>query len=270
MQSDKLPEEAEYGKLPFDIFVCEKWDYSRATEEDQQQWNTLAREWLGLDAHGRHPYHELSYSNKTLLTTAQVERILIPRQTICERNLSARTHLGRYAPVWLRTCYSPELAETYAEWRKEDLEHLLGHSSQILDDEDLYASYADDWSRVLLRVPAIADTIRYTYETDDIVQETEEDFDRPGPGEEFKMAVFEAGRKEKTMFFLVDEQALRAGLVKILWLDIHGNCVWENRLDPHRLLEFRGRMFDGGSLADLYSECEYADTYQLGAVLEID
>ncbi|KAF3062406.1 hypothetical protein GL218_02918 [Daldinia childiae] len=166
--------------------------------------------------------------------------------------------------------YPECIAETYADWCKEDLEHLLGHWSQILDDETLYASCADDWSRVLLRVPAIADTIRYTYETDDIVQEDEEDFDRPGPGEEFKMGLYEAGRQEKTMLFLVDEQALRAGLVKILWLDIHGKCVWENRLGPHNLLEFRGRMFDGGSLADLYDGCEYVDMYEPGALLEID
>ncbi|KAI6080957.1 hypothetical protein F4821DRAFT_265392 [Hypoxylon rubiginosum] len=268
MQSATLDEEADFGKLPFDIFVLERWDYSRAVEQDQQQWDELARAWLAMDAPGRHPYHELSRTRPATPTAAETARVLAPHQTVRERNLSLRTELGRYAPVWLRTCYSPELAEVYASWRSADLEQLLGHWSQILDDEAVYAPCVEDWSRVLLRVPAIVDTVRYVYETD--VAADDDDWEPPGPGEEYKMPVFEAKRKEKTMMFLIDEEALRSGLVKILWLDIHGECVWENRLDPHKKLEFVGRMHDGGSLGDLYEDYEDEEMYEWGAVLDIN
>ncbi|KAI1764237.1 hypothetical protein GGR53DRAFT_327485 [Hypoxylon sp. FL1150] len=267
MQSETLDEEAGFGKLPFDIYVLERWDYSRAAEQDQQQWDDLARAWLALDARGRHPYHELSRTRQATPTPAEIERVLAPHQTVRERNLSLRTELGRYAPVWLRTCYSPELTDTYASWHSQDLGQVLGHYTQILDNEAVYASCAGDWSRVLLRVPAIADTVRYVYETDAALQA--DDWEPPGPGEEFKMPVFEAKCKEKTLLFLIDEEALRAGLIKILWLDIHGNCVWENRLNPRKKLEFAGRMHDGGSLGDLYEDYEDEEMYESGAVLDI-
>lgn len=72
------------------------------------------------------------------------------------------------------------------------------------------------------------------------------------------------------MLFLADKEALRTGLAKILWLDIHGACVWENRLDPRRLLAFQGRMHDEGSLAGLYEDCEDPEVYKLGAILHVD
>ncbi|KAI1379177.1 hypothetical protein F4677DRAFT_465391 [Hypoxylon crocopeplum] len=59
----------------------------------------------------------------------------------------------------------------------------------------------------------------------------DDDLEPPSAGEEFKISVFEAKHRGKTMLFLVDEEALRADLIKIPWLDIHGSCVWENRLD---------------------------------------
>ncbi|KAJ2970859.1 hypothetical protein NUW58_g9575 [Xylaria curta] len=268
MSSDELLEGAEFGNLPFDTFALERWDHTRPVERDREQWNDLAREWLGLDARGRHPYHSQDTPHPTTATSTQMERVLAPHQTLQERNLSLRTELGRGAPVWLRTCYSRVLAETYAEWCEEvDLETIVGHASQILDDENLYSPFADDWSGILLRVPAIADTVRYM---DNETEIYEERYESPGSGEEFKRPLFEAKVKEKTMLFLVDEEALRTNMVKLLWLDVHGRCVWENRLRPDNLLEFHGRMFEGGSLADLYRENDTPEMYQMGALLEID
>ncbi|KAI0487066.1 hypothetical protein F4859DRAFT_468089 [Xylaria cf. heliscus] len=272
---DQLVEEAELGKLPFDLFALEKWDYTQPAQQDQEQWDRLALEWLHLDARGRHPYHGLddaAQSHNATATADQMNRVLVPHQTIRERNLSVRTEMGRYSPVWLRTCYSPELASVYTEWRTSvDLESVLGHWSQILDDEALYASFAANWSRVLLRVPAIADTVRYAYETDSIMRDVSEDYEPPGEGEEFKMPLYEAMIKEKTMLFLVDEEALRDKLIKVLWLDIHGTCVWDNRLPPEKMLDFKGRMFDGGSLATLSEDFEDdAEVYERGSVLDIN
>ncbi|GAQ10809.1 hypothetical protein ALT_8130 [Aspergillus lentulus] len=33
---------------------------------------------------------------------------------------------------------------------------------------------------------------------------------------------------------LLDREAIESGLIRILWLDEHGNIVWDNRLDPFR------------------------------------
>ncbi|KAE8311076.1 hypothetical protein BDV41DRAFT_578924 [Aspergillus transmontanensis] len=32
--------------------------------------------------------------------------------------------------------------------------------------------------------------------------------------------------------YLLDREAIESGLIKILWLDEHGNVAWHNRLDP--------------------------------------
>ncbi|KAI0516869.1 hypothetical protein F5B22DRAFT_646603 [Xylaria bambusicola] len=230
MQStaDKIFEGAELGKLPFDIFALERWDYSRPVEQDQEQWDHLAREWLDLDARGRHPYHPLTPESREAPATAeQMSRVLVPRQTMKERNLSVVTEMGHGSPVWLRTCYSPELASVYTEWC----------DSMELDSLDDVGEY----------------------------------YDPPGEGEEFKMPLYEAKLKEKTMMFLIDEEALRDNLIKVLWLDIHGACVWDNRLPPDDMLAFKGRMFDGGSLADLSEEFEDdEEMYERGAVLNIN
>ncbi|KAI0972270.1 hypothetical protein F4678DRAFT_56212 [Xylaria arbuscula] len=265
---DQLLEQAALGKLPFDIFALEKWDYPQPVEQDQEQWNRLAQEWLNLDARSRHPYHN---DNQTTATPDQMNRVLVPHQTIGERNVSVRAAEGHFAPVWLRTCYSPELASVYDEWTV-DLEYELHHWSQVLDDEALYAPFAAEWSRLLLRVPGIADTVRYTVEGDGNLWDPAEHYDPPGPDEDYKMPLYEAMIKERTMLFLIDEEALRDKLVKVLWLDIHGVCVWDNRLHSDQMLAFRGQTFDsGGSLAALYENFpDDPELYKRGLVLDVN
>lgn len=36
----------------------------------------------------------------------------------------------------------------------------------------------------------------------------------------------------QTGLYLLDREAIESGLIKILWLDEHGQIAWENRLDP--------------------------------------
>ncbi|KAI0197888.1 hypothetical protein F4808DRAFT_284725 [Astrocystis sublimbata] len=271
---EQLLEGAELGKLPFDTFVLSKWDYTRPVERDQEQWDGIAREWLNLDPRGRHPYHgyDDEPANAEVDATAdQMNRVLVPHQTTRERNLSLRTEMGRYAPVWLRSCYDQELSSAYVEWLGGmELEHVLGHWSQILDDESRYARFADDWTRLLLSAPAIADTVRYVYETDASLQDPAEDYEPP-EDDERRLPLYEAMVRERTMLFLVDEDALRTGFIKVLWLNDHGACVWDNRLRPDQMLAFKGHLFDGGSLATLSEEWEDDETmWKRGAVIEVD
>ncbi|KAI1293938.1 hypothetical protein F5Y03DRAFT_326850 [Xylaria venustula] len=260
---------AALGKLPFDIFALEKWDFTQPVERDQKQWNRLAQEYLDLDARGRHPYHSDAVAT---VTADQMNRVLVPHQTVGERNVSARAAEGKFAPVWLRTCYSPELASVYDQWTV-DLEYELNHWSQVLDDEALYAPFAADWSRLLLRVPGIADTVRYTVEDDGNLWDPAEDYDPPpGPDENYKMPFHEAMIRERTILFLIDEEALRDELVKVLWLDIHGVCVWDNRIRTSQMLAFRGQIFDsGGSLDALYENFpDDPELYKRGFILDVN
>ncbi|KAI1360753.1 hypothetical protein F5Y08DRAFT_343390 [Xylaria arbuscula] len=257
-QSDdvQLDEQAELGKLTFDIFTLGKWDYARPVEQDQGQWNRLAGEWLGLDARGRHPYHgydpDQTPQSQITATADQMSRVLVPHQTVCDRKLSVRTEMGRSSPVWLRTCYSPELASVYDKWSDSlELDSLLGDESQILEDETLYAPMAADWALIL--------------------EDISEHYDQPGEGEEYKMPLYKAMIAEKTMLFLIDEEALRDQLIKVLWLHIHGTRVWRNRVTPSQMLAFKGQMFDGGCLASLYENFgDDPELYENGLVLDVN
>lgn len=90
------------------------------------------------------------------------------------------------------------------------------------------------------------------------------------PEEASKLAFYEAKKKEETFIYLVDKQALKGKLLKLIWLDVHGNCVWTNRLRVGGVLEFTGALADGGSLADQYESYVGEDgsfMYQTGALL---
>lgn len=201
------------------------------------------------------------------MSTAQIERIFAPHQTTQERNVALQTHAAHHAPVWLRTCYAPALADIYATFAL-DLESILGNISQILDDKAVYGPFSDDWSRVLLRIPAIVDTVFYVDEADADLRSMEGVYLPPGEGEEYRQGLYDAQLRETTMLYLIDEEALQTDMIKVLWLDIHGNCIWDNRILSGRLREFKGRMFDGGCLGDLYDACEDVALYQRGALLD--
>ncbi|TRX93497.1 hypothetical protein FHL15_005469 [Xylaria flabelliformis] len=79
---------------------------------------------------------------------------------------------------------------------------------------------------------------------------TLEDYKLPRQDEEFKTLFYEAIVKEKTILFLVSEEAPQNDLIKVLWLDINRACVWDKRLRPSQMLSFKGQIFgSGGSLA---------------------
>jgi hypothetical protein len=122
MTIDRLGEKIQYGRLLFDSFdlciaaaglndsVKTKWDYLKSTMEDKQQWNELVLEWLALTLHGRHPYHIESAEGLLLpLNSEQINRILVPFQTVHERKVT----MHNLSHVWLRIWYTAELAESY-------------------------------------------------------------------------------------------------------------------------------------------------------------
>ena len=64
----------------------------------------------------------------------------------------------------------------------------------------------------------------------------------------------------------LDREAIESGLIKILWLDEHGQIAWENRLDPCTcdLGRLTGALLNATDLVELAG---YDGTY--GALIEI-
>ncbi|KAI7773857.1 hypothetical protein LA080_009708 [Diaporthe eres] len=99
-------------------------------------------------------------------------------------------------------------------------------------DKALYACPDGDWSRVLLRMPELCDEMRFSSEemheeAEEELAEADDEMDRLT-----KRAVFRV--------YLVDGEALGMGLVKVLWLDCHGENVWENTISPGEIQDFTG------------------------------
>jgi hypothetical protein len=157
---------------------------------------------------------------------------------------------GTEDPVWLRTCYDIDLEEAYQELREgADLSEGYGLSNiaSELDDSSLY-NFAADWKRVLIRLPEFCDYCAGS---------VSEDYDE---WEEFVEGNSEMGELEKisrrisSVVYVVDEEAIRERLVKVMWLDYHGNCVWDNKSKPEDLESLRAGLIGGGSLYEMVEE----------------
>jgi hypothetical protein len=158
---------------------------------------------------------------------------------------------GREA-VFLRTCYDPELEDVYKGLRASAFYNFNsgGPLSEglDLDDEALYGGLGGDWTKILLRVPSIVDVSQ-----DSVLENYGDHYPvdwkwkdpeyAKEPEEEFKKAFHRAEMKIVAMVCLVDEPALRENVVKLMFLDRHGNCVWDNKM--------------GGESFQSYVHCAY-------------
>ncbi|KAF1851965.1 uncharacterized protein K460DRAFT_413453 [Cucurbitaria berberidis CBS 394.84] len=277
-QKETLNPGAEYGSLPFDRFVVENWDYSKPVQQDQEQWNELAEKWLSMSRIERSPYWAVWFPSASphpnasfLPTRQQIIRILAPHQTIKERNISQHAASILNEPVWIRTCYASDLSNAYEEMGNaglrypENIDRFL-----LLDDEALYSNPDKDWSRVFLRLPLLPDAgtyLRFNSENDKF------SWGEYGPKNRSFMPLFNASCKDKQAVYLLDEEALRERLVKILYLDVHGNAVWKNKIAPEDIEFFEARYFKGSTLGRIMEKCADLDEPSLlqpGALLEYD
>lgn len=134
---------------------------------------------------------------------------------------------------------------------------------KTLDDPSRYDfddGSRDSWRRVLLRVPGITDlsgvfepdgggsNIRYISGQDD-----EEMVAKYQMGEERWRDLNLAQLRIQAGLYLLDREAIESGLIKILWLDEHGQIAWENRLDPFTssLDQLTGALLNATSLVEL-------------------
>ncbi|KAK6819065.1 hypothetical protein RU639_008175 [Aspergillus parasiticus] len=240
MSEETLENDANFGRLPFDNFISERWDFNVAGDS-QEQWERLVWEWQKLTLLERWPYQHRDELSPPALGE-NIRRVLATHQTVHERNISLVSSEGLQT-VWLRTCYDPDLARKYEELKQRSVvPGWQGWGNKILDDPARYDfddGGEDSWRRVLVRVPGITDfyglidmdgdgrNMQYKSGQNDeeMVAQAEE-------SEEVWRDLALAELKIQAGLYLLDREAIESGLIKILWLDEHGNVAWHNRLDP--------------------------------------
>ncbi|RLL93600.1 hypothetical protein CFD26_102089 [Aspergillus turcosus] len=244
MSGETLEDKADYGRLPFDIFISERWDHDAAADSEQEQWERLVWEWQKLTLVERWPYQQRAESEiSPPEISEEIKRVLATHQTVHERNISLVSSDG-WQTVWLRTCYDPDLADKYEEMKgRSDVPGWGVSENKILDDPTRYNfddGSKDSWRRVLVRVPGITDF-------HGIIDQNGDGSDlqyKSGQNDEFMVAQAEEESEEdwrdlaraelkiQAGLYLLDREAIESGFIKTLWLDEHGDVAWDNRLDP--------------------------------------
>ncbi|UKZ77724.1 hypothetical protein TrVFT333_005448 [Trichoderma virens FT-333] len=178
------------------------------------------------------------------IRTANNGNVCPATATAQERIICANAHNTRWTPVFVRTCYREDLNEAYETLIDRDAIAEYGE----LNDRTLYDGC--NWSQILQRIPLLVDTPRMS------VLEDAADWDyrhqQDPPTHELPIESLEqADRDDHTLLYVADEEALLERLVKIKWLGLHGQCIWENKIVPGALQSFSGALADGQSLQEL-------------------
>jgi len=208
-------------------------------------------------------------------TTKQVDEIFAPHQTIQERNISRRYNSG-WNIVWLRTCYKPSLAQSYAKLAQlsganiedgcvESLDH-------VLDNHVLYEFHGLDQEvldQLLLRIPGLTDGLGILdeygdgskliygsaiYQTD---MEGDESHCANGIDTDQELCdIREVANRVQNYVYVADEEAIEKSRVKIWWFDEFGKIIWDSYAEiPDSDLDgLRGAMMDGQDFVEIVGE----------------
>ncbi|KAK9415490.1 putative chitinase [Seiridium unicorne] len=177
MTSETLSNDASYGLLAFDHFIAENFNLTQPQASDPHQYRELALRYLRLT-----PLERFLYHSRTFEESAE------PPLPPGIRNASVRrgTTGSTEHPLWLRTCYAPDLASRYAELRSQcevggvyavDAADCFDDSALYDADKDGEASVNDEIEAgdrdgvregnaglraLLLRAPMLADVVQYS------------------------------------------------------------------------------------------------------------
>ncbi|KAI1458539.1 hypothetical protein F4805DRAFT_423788 [Annulohypoxylon moriforme] len=275
--SQELTLAAQYGNMPFDVFLIERWDRTADVAQDKQQWDKLARRYLALKPREREPYHKEASrrwqqqqrhhitSNPSATLKAETEaaaaddiiitRILPSMQTIQERNFYARRLTQTsHEPALVRTYYGTIDGENRDEAYKAMAQNFLLEAcvdeNGVWDDRTLY-DVGDNWQNVVLRMPGLGDEEATLgredeyYDGDGVL-----DRDPPGADERDKLEVWLRKKKLATRLYVVDREAMEKGMVKVFYLDPHGNVAWSHKFRTEAMLEYTGA-WHGMNWADI-------------------
>ncbi|KAM0433896.1 hypothetical protein ACHAPT_003839 [Fusarium lateritium] len=226
-EMESLKPGAEYGYIPFDIFALEEWDYSQPRDTDAEQWTILVRRYLSLEP--------------------------LQRKTIQERNICVSKY-GIATLVWVRTCYEPALEDQYQDLKEEwaceggGLGGACPEEYYLLEDAALYDA-GPDYGRdrilrtVMTRLPTLSD---FLWSPQDIEWREKELKEIEEEEESISNAkLLRASLDAEALLYILDAEAIQENLVKLMWLDTHGNSVWNNKIEPDTMDGMRA-MFSRG------------------------
>ncbi|KAL5363783.1 hypothetical protein BJX96DRAFT_122316 [Aspergillus floccosus] len=260
MSGEVLESDADYGRPPFDIFLSERWD--NTTSNSWEQWERLVWEWQDLTLMERWPYQNRAQSESSPPELSEeIKHVLATHQTAHERNISLVSCDG-WQTVWLRTCYDPDLADKYEKMKWESEVPGWGVAeNKVLDDPSRYNfddGSADCWRRVLVRVPGITDFrgVIDMYGDESSIeylsgQNVESEIALAQEVEEQWRELSLVELRIQAGLYLLDREAIEYGMVKILWLDEHGQIAWENRCDPYSLQGLTSALLSATRLVEL-------------------
>jgi hypothetical protein len=186
-----------------------------------------------------------------LPTLSRIQRILAPHQTITERNATQKFLSRIPYPVWIRTCYTAELNSAYQEMFKDGQTDF--GPAIVLDNESLYGQFGHDWTKVFLRLPQLPDTI--VYYNNGHPENDESHLSISPPNDEARLPLYNAVMRCKSFHYLFDEEALQEKLVKVHFLDIHGQSIWYNKIRPEHIQDFEASP-TGSHLSGHLETCE--------------
>jgi hypothetical protein len=138
----------------------------------------------------------------------------------------------------------------------------LESPAHVLDDAALYAFDGTDQEvldQLLLRMPGLTDAMGITDEFGDGSLLRYGNGKNDGDAVERAETGGDIARVElevQNCVYVVDQEALEKGMVKIWWFDEHGKIVWDNvaRVPESDLCGARGAMLHGQGLVDLAGE----------------
>ena len=77
----------------------------------------------------------------------------------------------------------------------------------------------------------------------------------PRPNDEAKLPLYDAVTRCRSFHCLLNEEALREQLVKVLYLNIYRQPVWYNKISPDQINSFEAHP-SGGALLAHFETCE--------------
>ncbi|KUJ14446.1 uncharacterized protein LY89DRAFT_686925 [Mollisia scopiformis] len=194
------------------------------------------------------------YSTAATGTEAIILTRILPRfQTIQERNFCALKYTNEsHNPALLRTYYSDINGENKDEAHKimvrDAILETCVHKDGNWNDKALY-DFGDDWQRILLRMPELCDQ-EVGYGESENKEEDQEDLEAPPPDDREALESWLWSRNVAIRFYVRDREAMEKDLIKVFYLDTHGEAIWSHKFNAKSILQFNGAWYSM-SLAEI-------------------
>lgn len=119
----------------------------------------------------------------------------------------------------------------------------------VLDDEADYGNLGESWTRVFLRNPSLVESLPFDDDDKRIYDEDMAERIRSLPTEEARKPIAKASMEERLVMYLFDEQGMRDEIVKLMFVDTHGEQLWWFTLKAEYLDNFNALYARGGMLS---------------------